>query len=216
MPEASQHAGRMRPPGRGSGRRLIAGLLVVGCSFAGLHFTQGAARAASSVQVAGTGSQQNASLATCTPAGLRLVTNRIGSQTGEQGREFELTNRSADACRLLGYPKLAFYSGRHRLAFRILDGGGYVSARRPRPVVLAPGAHAYFLAAKFRCDVGKEVSPTTIHVTLARGGRSVTVGPGGANVFVHCQPYPGDAGEHANRIDVSPIVATRSAEYAQY
>lgn len=169
---------------------------------------------------AGAGSHQSAIRpAMCPPAALRLsLADPISPQTGEHGREFELTNRSAYACRLFGYPKLAFYRGQRRLAFQMRDGGGYVSARRPRPVVLAPGGHAYFLAAKHRCDGKAARQATSIHVTLARGQRSVTadLGPGeSVSAFDYCRHYPGGPRvDPGNRVDVSPIVATRSAAFA--
>ncbi|MGI8713969.1 MAG: DUF4232 domain-containing protein [Solirubrobacteraceae bacterium] len=158
---------------------------------------------------------KQASVAMCASSALRLsLLAPITPQTGEHGREFALTNRSAHECQLFGYPRLAFYRALHRLAFQVQDGGHYVSARRPEPVVLAPGGHAYFLAAKYRCDGRVAYQATIIHVTLARHRQSLTADPG-AGDFAYCRRYPGDARvDPGNRIDVSSIVATRSAAFA--
>jgi Domain of unknown function (DUF4232) len=80
----------------------------------------------------------------------------VPSMTGEHAVLYTLANRGPAACTVLGYPQVTLYDPRGRvLRFRYADGGGaYVTARKPVRVVLAPGAMAYVLAAKYRCDLG--------------------------------------------------------------
>jgi hypothetical protein len=62
----------------------------------------------------------------------------------------------------------AFYDARGQaVPFRYADGGGeYVTSRKPVTVVLAHGAPAYLLVAKYRCDLGIARNAAEIQLTL--------------------------------------------------
>ena len=93
--------------------------------------------------------------------------------TGEHAVMYALTNRGPVACTLSGYPQVVLYDAKGAaLPFRYDKGGGaYVTSRKPAPVVLARGASAYVLVAKYRCDLGIVRNATAIRLALpgARG-----------------------------------------------
>ncbi|MGO9293811.1 MAG: DUF4232 domain-containing protein, partial [Streptosporangiaceae bacterium] len=91
----------------------------------------------------------------------------VVSMTGEHAVMYALANRG-QACALKGYPRVLLYDPAGRvLPFRYAYGGGaYVTAASPATVVLAPGASAYLLVAKYRCDLGIEDAAAEIRITL--------------------------------------------------
>jgi hypothetical protein len=134
--------------------------------------------------------------------------------TGEHAVMFALTNRGAVTCSLSGYPKVVLYDAAGaELPFRYARGGGaYVTSRKPVTVVLARGALAYVLVAKYRCDLGVARNATVIRLTLptrgaAFAGREALAIAGAAGLS-YCRGGPRDPGQV---IAVSPVEPTQQA-----
>jgi Protein of unknown function (DUF4232) len=139
----------------------------------------------------------------------------VSPMTGEHAVMYALTNRSPVTCTLIGYPKVTLYDARGAvLPFRYTKGGSaYATRAKPVTVVLAHGASAYVLVAKYRCDVGDAREATAIRLTLpashgaAFAGREAVGGPGTASLS-YCRGGRRDPGQ---AIAVSPIEATQQA-----
>jgi len=139
----------------------------------------------------------------------------VPSMTGEHAVLYTLANRGPAACTVRGYPQVTLYDARGRvLRFRYADGGGaYVTARKPVRVVLAPGAMAYVLAAKYRCDLGIAHNAATIRLALPAASGQVfssrqplrLSGPPGLS---YCRGGLRDPGQ---LVTISPIEATSQA-----
>jgi hypothetical protein len=129
--------------------------------------------------------------------------------TGEHAVMYALTNRGSATCTLSGYPQVVLYGGTGAaLPFRYVKGGGaYVTARKPVTVVLARGASAYVLVAKYRCDLGVARNATAIRLTLpaahgaAFAGREA-VGISGSAGLAYCRGGRRDPGQV---VAVSPL-----------
>jgi hypothetical protein len=140
---------------------------------------------------------------------------RVSPMTGEHAVLYALANRGPAACTVRGYPQVTLYDAHGRiLPFRYADGGGaYVTSRKPVTVVLAAGATAYVLVAKYRCDLGIAQNAATIRLALpASGGQVLTArqpvavpGPPG---FSYCRGGPHDPGQ---LVTISPIEPTAQA-----
>ena len=141
---------------------------------------------------------------------------RVSSQTGELATLYTLTNDGRAGCALSGYPGVALYTASGaRLPFRYRRGGGqYVTSAPPPRVTLAPGAIAYVLVAKYRCDLGWRALPATVRLTLP-GPRPTVVtrplDPRRLPALPYCRGGPGDPGQV---ISVSPIEPAASATYS--
>jgi hypothetical protein len=135
--------------------------------------------------------------------------------TGEHAVMYALTNRGPVTCTVSGYPKVVLYdAGGAALPFRYVEGGGaYVTSRKPVTVVIARGASAYVLVAKYRCDLGIVRDAAAIRLTLpvARGaafaGREAVAIAGAAGLS-YCRGGQHDPGQV---IVVSPVEPTQQA-----
>ncbi len=134
--------------------------------------------------------------------------------TGEHGGYFALVNHGRTACTLDGYPAVALYDAAGAiLPFRYAhQAGGYLTKAPPRAVLLAPGASAYVLVAKYRCDLGVRRDAATMRLTLpgaAAAARAAGVMairfasrlPGELDMS-YCKGGPGDPGQV---VGVSPV-----------
>lgn len=135
--------------------------------------------------------------------------------TGEHAAMYALTNRGPVTCALSGYPKVVLYdAGGAALPFRYVKGGGaYVTSHKPVAVVLARGASAYVLVAKYRCDLGDARNAAAIRLTLraAHGAAFagwVAVAPSGAAGLFYCRGGQRDPGQV---VTVSPVEPTQGA-----
>jgi hypothetical protein len=135
--------------------------------------------------------------------------------TGEHAVMYALTNRGSVTCTLNGYPQVVLYEAMGaRLPFRYTEGGGaYVTPTKPVTVVLARGASAYVLVAKYRCDAGIARKATAISLTLpaAHGATFVgrdAVGVVGSTGLSYCRGGRHDPGQ---AIAVSPVEPTQQA-----
>lgn len=164
----------------------------------------------------GPGRTLQAPLAPCPASALVL---RPGSpvvpMTGEHAVMYALANRGPVTCTVRGYPQAVLYGANGGvLPFRYAAGGGpYVTNGKPPTVVLAHGATAYVLAAKYRCDLGIARTATAIRLTLpaANGGtftQREAVGISGPAGLSYCRGGPHDPGQ---LVTVSPVEPTRQA-----
>jgi hypothetical protein len=139
----------------------------------------------------------------CTAQELDVSSPRfISPMTGEHADGFAVTNSSARSCTVEGYPTVYMYAGTRLLSASIARSSGpYVTHKRPRPVALAPGSSAYFIVAKYRCDV-QTVAVASSFAILIPGipgeWRRDSVGTSGSQVLQYCQG-PG------NVVAVSPL-----------
>jgi len=139
----------------------------------------------------------------------------VSPMTGEHAVMYALTNRGPAACTLKGYPQVVLTDATGAvLPFRYAEGGGaYITSARPVTVVLAHGASAYVLVAKYRCDLGIENNATTIRLTLPRthGAAFVwreAVGISGSTGLSYCRGGQHDPGQ---LVGVSPVEPTQQA-----
>lgn len=129
--------------------------------------------------------------------------------TGEHGAFYALVNQGQSACTLHGYPGVALYDAvGTMLPFRYVHRTSmYVTKTAPRTVLLPPGALAYILVAKYRCDLGASHNAATIRLTMpGRPHTPMTIAtppPGryGA-VLSYCKGGPDGPGQV---IGISPI-----------
>jgi len=172
-----------------------------------------AAVLASAAGCAGAGapaSSGHGRLAACA-AGVLVLRPGTGvvPMTGEHAVLYAVANRGAQTCTVRGYPQVRLYdAGGRVLPFRYADGGGaYVTSGRPATVVLASGAAAYVLVAKYRCDLGTARAAVTIELTLPAGRGQVfaareLVGVAGPPGLSWCRGGPQDPGQ---LVTVSPV-----------
>src|SRR6266700_2671521 len=102
------------------------------------------------------------------------ATGRRGAHDRRARGDIALANRGPVTCTVHGYPQVVLYGANGDvLPFHYATGGGaYVTSGKPVTVVLAHGASAYILVAKYRCDLGIVRNATAIRLTLpaAHGG----------------------------------------------
>jgi hypothetical protein len=133
--------------------------------------------------------------------------------TGEHAVLYELANRGSVPCTLDGYPAVVLYTGSGAtIHFRYAEGGGpYVTSSRPRTVLIAPGASAYVLVAKYRCDLRIARNAAAIRLSVPAAGGVSFVGREAVSVsgvpgLSYCQGGRQDPGQ---TVTVSPIESTR-------
>ena len=158
-------------------------------------------------------SEASTATPTCSTMNLSLGHGDKHSEaTGENAVLFILTNHGKFTCHLYGHPGVSLYDNKGRvMPFRYTWAGTqYVSQAPPKMVVLRPGARAYFLVAKYRCDIGLVMVAKTIRVYPPNttqqlvGNAAPFVDAGG---FWYCKGGPKDPGQ---LVEVSPVRATRN------
>jgi Protein of unknown function (DUF4232) len=162
------------------------------------------------------GGESHGHLARCAAHALALRPGLpVSPMTGEHAVLYALVNRESAACTVRGYPQVTLYDARGRvLPFRYAAGGGaYVTARTPVTVVLAHGAMAYVLGAKYRCDLGTAQNAATIRLALPAAGGQVfstrqPVKASGPPGLSYCRGGPRDPGQ---LVTISPIEGTPQA-----
>ncbi len=83
---------------------------------------------------------------------------------------------SSVPCTVTGYPKVTLLNATRTLPFTYVTGTGqYVTHRQPRPVMVGGGKLAYFLVAKYRCDIGDADPATGMNVLLPGQGTTYSV-----------------------------------------
>jgi hypothetical protein len=197
----------------------LVSLVVAGCASAGgAHLTAAAPPAARPMSKAAS-APPSAQAMRCSAGVLALRPGAyVSPMTGEHAVMYALTNHGSVTCALDGYPQVVLYSARGvALPFRYAKGGGaYVTHNKPAPVVLAPGASAYVLVAKYRCDLGIVRTAVTVQLTLPAAGSATfagreAVGGSGSLDLSYCRGGPNDPGQ---TVAVSPVEATQQATRA--
>jgi Protein of unknown function (DUF4232) len=152
----------------------------------------------------------------CQPAALALGHGpQLSPMTGEHGDFYALTNHGASACTLAGYPDITLY-GAHGapLPFRYSRRHSpYVTAAAPVTVTLRPGASAWVLVAKYRCDTAAGPDAATIRITVPGARHAVVTGrassgDAGVSALSYCRGGMNDPGQ---TLAVSPIEPTLQA-----
>ena len=152
--------------------------------------------------------------AQCNTANLSFgLGNRLSPATGEHGDLYVLINHGNTACQLHGYPGVSFYDARHQiLPFRYARGQGlWVTHEAPRLVVLSPGKRAFFLVAKYRCDIGDSMVAISVRI-YPPNERHQLIGSAsdgaGVSELDYCKGGTKDPG---NIVYISPVVASMRA-----
>ena len=159
-------------------------------------------------------SQASSTAPACSTRNLSLgFGSRLSPQTGEHGVMYTLTNRGKSSCLLRGYPGISLYDSKnHLLPFKYTWAATqYVTHAAPIVVRLRPGSRAYFLVAKYRCDVGDAMVAATIRVYPPNSkeqliGRASS--SSGVSTFSYCKGGPKDPGQV---VGVSPVEASELA-----
>jgi hypothetical protein len=204
---------------------ILASLLLGGCASAGgTKSTGGAgpvapasgtpASASSSASPGGnTLSAAGRPARPCQPAALALGYGpALSPMTGEHGDFYALINRGALACTLAGYLDIRLYDANGApLPFHYSHGRSpYVTTSDPVAVTLRPGASAWVLVAKYRCDVGIDRDATTVRITVPGAQRAVLTGrassgDAGVSALSYCRGGTTDPGQ---TVAVSPVEPT--------
>ena len=146
----------------------------------------------------------------CQPAALALGYGpQLSPMTGEHGDFYALVNRGASVCTLAGYPGITLYDANGApLPFHYTrKHSPYVTAAPPVTVTLRPGASAWLLVAKYRCDTGIGRNATTIRITVPGAQYAVVTGRvsasgAGVSALSYCLGGVNDPGQ---TVAVSPI-----------
>jgi hypothetical protein len=138
----------------------------------------------------------------------------VSAQLGEDAFTITLTNVSTRTCQIHGYPTVRFYTSAGRLlTFAYSHSSQYFRHRPPRLVTLAPRDHAYFLVAKYRCDLGDRyvssffylIAPYTTGAPTVEHARGDGLGAG-VGVMDYCK---GSSRGPGQTLGITPIVSTR-------
>lgn len=139
----------------------------------------------------------------------------VVAMTGEHAVMYVLTNRGPVTCTVHGYPQVTLYDAEADvLPFHYATGGGpYVTSGKPVTVVLAHGASAYVLVAKYRCDLRIVRNATAIRLAFPAAHGQVfaqreAVGISGSAGLSYCRGGPHDPGQ---LVTVSPVEPTGQA-----
>lgn len=160
------------------------------------------------VSLSGAPSQASTATPQCNTVNLSLgLWERVSPMTGEHGNIYTLTNRGKFSCHLYGYPEVSFFDKRgHVLPFKYTRSSSqYMTHDAPRTVTLHPNTKAYFIVAKYRCDIGDAIEATIIRVyppnTKKQLIGSATSSPG-VGTLSYCKGGTKDPGQ---LVDVSPV-----------
>ncbi len=169
---------------------------------------------------ASTGSRPDLTVRRCLLSGLRLsVASQADSGTGEHDDLIVITNATDTRCRMAGYPHIALETDRGPLSFVYADGGWpYVTTSKPRSVILVDRQSAYFLVAKYRCDIGSLATANRVRVSLPHITWSaiLQLTRPGVHQLDYCRCYQADQRiDPGNRITVSPIEPSVAAALAR-
>jgi hypothetical protein len=135
----------------------------------------------------------------------------VSAISGEEAFTITITNVSAQRCDIHGYPTVRFYTSAGRLlTFSYVHSSLYFKKQSPKLVILAPRGHAYFIVAKYRCDVGERYVSSFFYLLApyTTGAPTVEhVGGDQAGVMPYCD---GSSRGPGQSLGISPVVATRA------
>jgi len=155
-------------------------------------------------------SQASISALPCSTTNLSLgFGDRVSEMTGENAVMFTLTNHGKFTCSLYGYPGVSFYDNKGRvLPFKYTRSSSqYMTHGAPSTVTLRPNARAYFIVAKYRCDIGEAMEATTVRIYPPNTKKQLIrrVSPTtGVGSLSYCK---GGTKEPGQIVDVSPVRA---------
>lgn len=138
----------------------------------------------------------------------------VSPQSGEDAFAITITNVGTRSCQVHGYPTVRFYTSAGRLlTFGYSHSSQYFRHRAPRLVHLAPRGHAFFLVAKYRCDLGDRYfssffylqAPDTTGAPTVEHARGDGIGAG-LGVMDYCK---GSVRGPGQTLGITPIVSTR-------
>jgi hypothetical protein len=140
---------------------------------------------------------------------------QVSPMTGEHAVLYALRNRGSVSCTLDGYPQVVLYDAKGAaLPLHYTKGGGeYVTSKKPATVIVAPGASAYVLIAKYRCDIGDVAGAAALRLTVPATDGVPFVGrdaaaTSGVGALAYCLGGPHDLGQ---TVAVSPFEPTPRA-----
>jgi hypothetical protein len=181
-----------------------AAVLVVAACAPAAQMQAGSSRPDDSAPSSSTSAPAETAAPACPPATLGIQPGPpLTPQTGEHGVILAVSSTSPTPCTVNGYPTVTFLRGKTPIPFVYLEGKGqYVTHQAPAPVTVGAGATAYFLVAKYRCDIGDAEQSDGATVTLTHSG-SVHAIPGSwlSGLFSLCS---GNA-DPGNTVAVSPF-----------
>ena len=154
----------------------------------------------------------------CAAGAVRLsLFSPVSPMTGEHAYLFALTDRSAAACTLHGYPRVTLAYAKGTLPFVYRSGGGqFVTRRKPSTVTLRSGSRAYFEVAKYRCDTGASHAAIKMFVShIGTGALTLDLRSLGISDLQYCRRSPGtNQTDPGNYVTVSPIESSAGAAAA--
>ena len=135
----------------------------------------------------------------------------VSEATGQHTLALRLANKGS-RCILDGYPHVTLADSAGAIPFLIRHSDQMIPPRRPKPVIVRPGGHAFVVINKYRCDSGVVPgSRATRTITIGSAGRA---GGSAAIVFTRPIPFPYRIPDYCGRGDpgvilaVSPFVST--------
>jgi hypothetical protein len=112
-------------------------------------------------------------------------------------------------CQVHGYPSLRFYtSGGRLITFVYKHTGDYFAHPTPRLVTLEPGTHAYFVVAKYRCDLRNRYVARFFDVLAIDSAGAPWVGHLSGSGVSQMDYCAGSSRGLGQIVDVSPVVST--------
>jgi len=152
------------------------------------------------------------SIASCASGDLTLsALGPVSEATGQDTRDFAITNTSSRPCSVDGYPSImALDASGQPVPFVYQDKGDQmVTSRPPSEVVLMPGGRAFVRINKYRCDVQSVTATKSVRVSLPGGGVIGQIPIGTGTDFSYC-----GFNDPGSTVSVSPFVGTDTATQA--
>jgi hypothetical protein len=130
------------------------------------------------------------------------------AMTGEHSALISVWNVSHTKCRVSTYPRVELFHGGTRLPFGYRHGGMYIQDKPGSRLLLAPGAAANFLVAKYRCDAGDTSSVTGLALKIPPLAIRIGFPAGYAGpTMAYCQAFRGSASrDPGNTVEIGPYV----------
>jgi len=143
--------------------------------------------------------------------------DQVTPETGEHSVMYSLSNTSRRSCWMRGYAAVSLLdSSSKALPFHYTqEHSQYMTSAVPGTVVVPPTASAYFLVAKYRCDLGTATDAVRIAVIPPTGNGKVFAATdlstsSGVYTLSYCTGGPHDLGQ---TVAVSPVEASQLDAY---
>lgn len=124
----------------------------------------------------------------------------VSPATGEHARSFSLTYNGSRACTVSGYPTVTLLDAAGTaLAFHYVHHDQYLRRVPPATLLLTRGQHAYFVIAKYRCDLGVVAVASRVAVHVGTNGSwtqpTLSERLTGQDALEYCRGGPNDPGQ---------------------